>query len=881
MIKTMYKLIYEMLSKKVLLLLLIVCSFSVRESLASHAAGSDLTYQALGNNQYLVTFTFYRDCFGIDPPFSQTLNVSSATCNVTLPAFTMDTVPDAFPGIGVEITTNCSTVVSTCDGGSATGIQQCTYSTIVTLPANCADWQFSTSVSARNQAVTTFDNPSSDNLYCEAYLNNTAGDNSSPVFTNVPIAFECIGQPNNFNQGAIDADGDSLVYSFIAPRTDPNTPLTYSSGYSVTNPFISNPPVSINDVTGDIFMQPTQPDITIMAIQVQEYRNGVLIGTVMRDMQLYAVQCANILPDLGGIDTTSNFSTTSCVGGQLCFNVLSNDPDPNQILTMSWNQGVPGATFTVSGSPHPTGQFCWTPTQADARPQPYTFTVNVRDDACPANGSVTKSYSITVSNMSLSLTSTPSVSCSNSHNGSAMATTTGNPPLTYTWTLPTSPFIITGTSSINHLDPGNYSLNVTDGNNCVGVSNFSILAPPPLVVNVTGVNSGCGGGGGSGSATANVTGGTPGTNGYSYLWNTSPTQTTQTATNLATNTYLVQVKDANNCQTTGSVNIVAVVPVTFAISSTPANCVANNGTVTVTHQGGTGPFSYVWTPDIPQNTTTSALTNLITGQYSVVVTDIGGGCSDSLSTLVNNTAGISASIVSQSDATCETGENGVATVMATGGQLPYTYLWPNGVVTPTDSTLAPGTHLVKVTDYNGCNAYASVTIGFVNASPALDFGPDSVACTSGGPVTLDAGPGMVSYLWSDNTALQTLIVNPPGGTYSCLITDSNGCERSDAIDVTFSNCLIHNGSFRSTNGGKLNIYPNPANNELNVQIYSIRDTEVKVTLNDILGNTVYTKTETAEYSYSKKIDIHSLSQGVYLLKVEYNGEITTSRIVKQ
>ena len=97
--KTSYKLVTEFLSKKISLLFILLCLFSINESRASHATGADLTYQFLGNGVYRVTFTFYRDCFGIDAPTQQTLNVNSTTCNYSQ-SFTMNPVPNT----GVE---NC------------------------------------------------------------------------------------------------------------------------------------------------------------------------------------------------------------------------------------------------------------------------------------------------------------------------------------------------------------------------------------------------------------------------------------------------------------------------------------------------------------------------------------------------------------------------------------------------------------------------------------------------------------------------------------------------------------------------------------------------------------------------------------------------------
>ena len=862
----MYYSISRLLNIKIVLLLIIFCLVGIKDTRATHATGADLTYRFLGNRQYRVTFTFYRDCFGIDAPITQKLFISSTQCN-----FVDSVVMNRVPGTGIEITHSCSTAVSTCNGGSVTGIQQWKYSKDVTLPAACADWQFYTSVGNRNIAITTTVNPENDALYVEAFLNNSVSDNNSPTFSNVPIAFECINQTNNFNQGVIDVDGDSLVYSFIAPRKDGNTNLIYKSGYSVANPIVSSPPVSINSFNGDITMNPTQPDIASVAVLIQEYRDGVLIGTVMRDMQLYIVACSNTLPDLSGINGTNNFAVSTCVGRQLCFDVISNDVDLNQVLTMSWNQGIPGATFITTGSPYPIGHFCWSPSPGDGRVQPYTFSVTIRDNACPSNGVQTFSYSISVSNMNIQLASTPSIQCFGSHNGSAHATTSGNPPLQYIWTLPNGNILTS--SSISHLSGGNYNLNVIDGNGCLGTKYFTIAEPSSLNILLTPTNAGCGGS--FGSALANVTGGSPA---YQYLWSPGG-QTTQNATSLTTNTYTVRVTDNHGCSSSASTNIQSNTPVSFALVLNGATCLANDGSATVTHLGGTGNFSYEWTPDIPGNTATSSITGLITGGYSVIATDLGTGCSQTLSGIVQNLAGITATITATSDATCESGEDGSATVVASGGQPPYFYLWPNGDITPTTNHLAPGTYLARIEDYNGCRGYASVTIGFVHPSPVIELGHDTMPCI-GVPYLIDAGQGFDTYLWNNGNTNTTLLATT-SGIYSVIVTNTNGCQSFDAINVTFVTCFIHNNPHSSNLNTVVNIYPNPANTELKINVSRIRNTEVTLTMTDILGNNIFFSRETADYDYNKKVDMQSFPSGIYLMRVEYDGEINTTRIIKQ
>ena len=205
---------------------------------------------------------------------------------------------------------------------------------------------------------------------------------------------------------------------------------------------------------------------------------------------------------------------------------------------------------------------------------------------------------------------------------------------------------------------------------------------------------------------------------------------------------------------------------------------------------------------------------------------------------------------------------------------------PNGDTTNCVSNLSPGTYSVMVTDYTGCSAYASVTIGYANAAPVVDLGPDSVACI-GTTVTLDAGAGFSSYLWSDNSTSQTLDVTADG-IYSVLVTNAAGCENFDAINVTFISCQGQRPVKHHTNLTQaVSLSPNPARDNVILAIAKIRNTDVTVTISDILGNKVMMTTETADYNFNKTIDVHTLPAGVYMVKVEYADQVNTIRLVKE
>ncbi len=838
----------------------------IQTTKASHLAGADLTYQSLGNGTYLVTYTFYRDCFGITAPTTASLTLESNSCGQAPQFITMDQVP----GTGQEITPSCSTTVSTCNGGSSTGIQQYQYTALVSLPQGCPDWHMYVSDCCRNDGITTLQNASGEGLYIDAYLNNTTSENTSPEFNNIPIVFFCIGQTNYFNHGAVDVDGDSLVYSFITPRNAINDPVVYNAGYSVSNPLSSNPAATIDANTGDIAVTPTQQEVGVISVVVDEYRNGVLIGRVMRDIQVYTVACSNTLPSLSGVNGSTAYNTSACVGGApFCFNIVSADNNSGDSLWMDWNNGIQGASFDPGFGPRPIGQFCWSPTPADARPNPYTFTVTIHDNSCPSPGVQTYSFSILVSSLNVTVTSSPSVRCYGEATGTASAVATGTGPFTYLW----MPGQLT-TQSVSNLPAGTYTVDIVDGTGCAGSRTFTITEPPALTLNLSGTNSQCQGG--PGSATAVVGGGTPQ---YTYSWNTTPVQTTATASNLTPGNYSVTVLDANQCRIRGSVSVTGSNPVIASLNVTPASCAANDGAIDVVVTSGTAPFTYDWNPNV---STTSSATGLTVGMYDVTVTD-SAGCSTTLSGTVNS-SGITASVTSSTDATCSNSEDGSATVVASGGQAPYSYLWmPNGDTTATVNTLAPGSYSILVTDYLGCSTYAFVTIGSLHNSPNVNLGPDSNACV-GSSVLLDAGAGTgYSYLWSDNSTGQTLNVSA-AGTYSVLVTDGNGCQSFDAITVNFINCA-NNPSNQPVSAGPGNqafgVYPNPARDRVDVTISRIRNTVVKITINDLLGNKVFSSVETADYNYSRSIDIRQYSAGVYMMKVEYGNETKAIRLIKE
>src|SRR5688572_21408920 len=512
-----------------LVIIFVFSLFFSEKSLATHSMGADLTYECIGGNTYKVRLSFYRDCIGTTEPVNALINISSASCGQSLSVTCYK-----IPGTGQEITPICPSVESTCNGGIYTGIEEWIYEGTVVLPMQCTDWVFSFDLCCRNNAITTIDDPGGNDFYIYSTLNNTiAPCNNSPTFSDKPVPFVCLGQEFCFNHGAFDFDGDSLVYSLITPLHNPGAPVTYYAPYSASQPLNSVPGIQFSSENGNICMTPQSLEITVMAVLVQEYRNGVLIGSVERDIQVTVLTCTNNLPTVSGINGTNDITATICADQPFCFDVFSNDVDGSQNLIVEYDQSIPGATFSATSAQHPTGTFCWTPSASNISAQPYCFTLSVHDDACPYMGYQIYSYCLTVTGLTADAGPDQFLGCSGTAtlqaNGSG-----GNPPYSYLWSTGSTDASISA-------GPGTYILTVSDGQ-CANQDTINVTNVPTPVFDSIPVTDVLCNGASNGTITVHTTGGT-GTiqhsidNGGSY-------QASNVFTGLPIGNYQIMIQDA-------------------------------------------------------------------------------------------------------------------------------------------------------------------------------------------------------------------------------------------------------------------------------------------------------------------------------------------------
>ncbi|AWM12803.1 hypothetical protein DI487_02225 [Flavobacterium sediminis] len=385
------------------------------------------------------------------------------------------------------------------------------------------------------------------------------------------------------------------------------------------------------------------------------------------------------------------------------------------------------------------------------------------------------------------------IACNGGSTGEATVNTAtgGAGGYTYNWT-PGNP-TGDGTTSVTGLTAGTWTCTVTDANGCTTSTNFTITEPTALALTQASQTNVACNGGSTGEATVNTA--TGGAGGYTYSWSPSG-GTGTTATGLVAGTYTCTVTDANGC--TDSVNFTITEPTALALTQSSQTNIACNGGSTGeatvnTATGGAGGYTYSWLPSGGTGTTATGLT---AGTYTCTVTDA-NGCTDSVNFTITEPTALALTQASQTDVACNGGSTGATTVnAATGGAGGYTYNWtpgnPTGDGTTSVTGLTAGTWTCTVTDANGCTTSTNFTITEPTALALTQASQTDVACNGGstGEATVNAatgGAGGYTYNWTPGNPTgdgTTSVTGLTAGTWTCTVTDANGCTTSTNFTIT-------------------------------------------------------------------------------------------------
>lgn len=216
----------------------------------------------------------------------------------------------------------------------------------------------------------------------------------------------------------------------------------------------------------------------------------------------------------------------------------------------------------------------------------------------------------------------------------------------------------------------------------------------------------------------------------------------------------------------------------LSYQSVLAGCNKSDGSISLTVNGTSGPYSYNWSPNVSSAANASALPS---GTYTIIVTDA-NGCSSSIEATVPSPPAVTLSLSSAPD-TCGLGK-GTLSANASEGTSPYSYLWSNGATGSIAAGLLPGSYSMTVTDAAGCTAGLSEAVADTGYF-IVTLGPDQIIC---GNTSLVLQPGIFDkYLWQDGSVNPAFNVVSPGA-YFVQVEKADGCTASDTVMVN-ENCL--------------------------------------------------------------------------------------------
>lgn len=451
-------------------------------------------------------------------------------------------------------------------------------------------------------------------------------------------------------------------------------------------------------------------------------------------------------------------------------------------------------TANVSGGLFPYS-FVWstgatTQSISDVTAGNYSVTVT---DAMPNGCIATQSVAVTENpQMSISVPSSNVISC----NATALVTISasgGAGSYTYLWnTGQTTPTI--------DVPSGMYIVTAFDTYGCSVSDTVMITAAgSSLTATLNTPSNLC-----FGTTTTLTVTASGGFGGYNYEWTNGSTSTSVT---VGAGGHCVDVTDSGGCITSACVNVTQSPPLTVTIP-TPSR-VCNGGTTTIRAypSGGKPGHTFLWST----GQTTPSITQPA-GTYTVTVTDANSpGCTaTTTATIIQNPLLTAAG--SSTPVECHGGSTGTATVTPSGGQAPYSYLWPStGSNSNTIYSVPAGSYQVTVTDATGCIRHTTVTVTQPPVLSASISSTTNVTCFGGNNgtavVTPAGGNGGYMYNWSPAASTTTTATGLSAGSYTVNVSDSKGCLTAATATITeppmlvaFPTSVTHISCFGGSNG---------------------------------------------------------------------------------
>jgi len=353
-------------------LILAVLLFSSIDVYSAHIVGGDANYTFLRYNSdsttvtYRIEFNMYRDEFSggadFDNPaefgiFRETLNGTWVNIDIL----------SISPGVVSRIPSIDNPCIQE---PTNVGTEATTYTFDVTFDVINTSYQIAYQRCCRNNSISNIVNPGDTGAAFTVTISPKAQliGNSSPRFNDFPPLFLCANEDFSFDDSATDPDGDIIRYSFCAPseaggtvdamtgnlgccecvRPDalacspPFGDVQFSPPFSPITPIGGNPVVVINNLSGIISGTPDVTGQFVVGVCAEEFRDGVLIGTIRRDFQFNIITCvSNVMADFdleiiapNPNTDCQNFRINSC--GENVVSIINDSSIPSEIFSYHW-----------------------------------------------------------------------------------------------------------------------------------------------------------------------------------------------------------------------------------------------------------------------------------------------------------------------------------------------------------------------------------------------------------------------------------------------------------------------------------------------------------------------------------------------------------------
>lgn len=451
--------------------------FCGKISKANHLFGGELNYRYISSNgdrhTYELTLSLYADCSNNFPGtaysglFQGNPQVLLLNDNTQIGSQRLGFVPAES---NIEITPVCpdEAPFTTCKNinNPIPGIRKFVYRGEFVLVGTSSNWRFAfngviSTDNIGNQTAagrsTIIDNAQVINsntatatiMYLEATLNNTIGQNNSTQFTSLPTPFFCLNRLSTYSLGAADVENDSLVFSLIPGKSIITNNVNQVEDIAYNNPYTANAPLptapgsfSFSNATGQMMFTPNLVMNCLVTNLVEEYRNGVRVGSSMREMTFVIMDNCNNDPANTDIDTVENAAVTVrssdnllltiCEGQEknILFNVDALDPNGDNV-TVTYSNLPSGASIIVdsNNTPNPFVRFRWNVTGSN--PGLYIFYITYTDDGCPLVSTKTIAYTVNIVPHALGFEIGQYDPCENATDGKAWIMPMYNGPIDY------------------------------------------------------------------------------------------------------------------------------------------------------------------------------------------------------------------------------------------------------------------------------------------------------------------------------------------------------------------------------------------------------------------------------------------------------------------